>query len=88
MARKGATGMTPIKFVGFNCIYAEDQPEYIPLPVFRENDGCVTSCWKLTFKERVRVLFGGCVFLSQLTFNEPLQPVKLFIGWRKRGLPE
>ncbi len=58
-------------------IYANDQPEYIPLPAHRQADGTVTTRWKLSWKERFEVLMGGCMWLQVLTFNRPLQPVKL-----------
>jgi len=66
--------MKPIKFKEQNCILAEDQPQYQPLPVYRAEDGQVISCWSLTFKERLRVLFSGKIWYSVLTFNKPLQP--------------
>lgn len=69
--------MKPIEFPEQNTVYAEDQPEYLPLPGFREPDGCVTTCWGLSLRERLRVLFTGRVWLSQLTFNQPLQPVAM-----------
>lgn len=58
-------------------IYAKDQPEYSPLPVFKQDDGTVLSRWRLSWRERLRVLFFGDVYLFQLTFNSPLQPVSL-----------
>lgn len=74
--------MTPITPVvpGFNLpvsIYAKDQPEYRPLPSFKCEDGMVVTRWSLTFGERLRLLIGGSLWLSVLTFNGPLQPVKL-----------
>jgi len=66
--------MKPIEFKGFNKILAKDQPQYQPLPVLWEADGRVTSCWKLSLKERLKVLLGGKLWLSQLTFNQKLQP--------------
>ena len=66
--------MKPIGFPGQNCVYAENQPEYVPLPVHETADGMVTSCWKLTRWERVRVLFTGRIWWQALTFNQPLQP--------------
>ena len=77
--------MKPIKTKNTNVIYAKDQPEYIPLPVHRTEDGMVTSCWKLAFKERLRVLFFGRIFISQLTFNNPLQPIKPFVFMPQKG---
>ena len=73
--------MKPIKFHEANCTYAEDQPEYLPLPVFREKDGTVTSLWKLTLKERIKILFTGKLWLTVLTFNKPLQPLLLRVDY-------
>jgi len=67
----------PHTFAESNVVYAKDQPEYLPLPAHRATDGRVTTCWRLSWRERLRVLFGGRVWLQMLTFNKPLQPVKL-----------
>jgi len=69
--------MKPVKFKGFNLIYAENQPEYIPLPVLKLDnpEGNCISCWELSFKERIKILFTGKMWLSMLTFNKPLTPV-------------
>ena len=66
--------MKPIKFEEQNCTFAENQDEYLPLPAFRDDDGIVISCWKLTFFERLKVLIFGKLWLQQLSFNQPLQP--------------
>jgi hypothetical protein len=66
--------MNPTKFPEQNATLAEDQPEYLPLPVYRAPDGLVVSCWTLTLRERLKLLFTGRLWLMQLTFNEPLQP--------------
>lgn len=67
--------MKPIKFKGHNVVFAKDQPQYQPLPALLEKEpGRVTSCWKLTWRERFKILFTGKLWLSQLSFNEPLQP--------------
>ena len=74
--------MNPVKFKGHNTVIAEDQPEYIALPAHRDtsnNEGRVTTCWKLSFMDKVRVLLWGRVWLQQLTFHEPLQPVILTV---------
>jgi hypothetical protein len=55
-------------------IFAKDQPQYRPLPAIVTSDGYVTTRWKFTFRERLRILFGGSLYLQQLTFNDPLQP--------------
>ena len=69
--------MSPIEFEGQNVVYAKDQPEYLPLPAHKSPQGTVTSCWKLMWRERMSVLFCGRVYLTLLTFNEPLQPIRM-----------
>lgn len=66
--------MKPIEFKEQTHILAKDQPEYQPLPVLIEADGCMTSCWKLSIWERLKLLFTGRLWLMQLTFHQPLQP--------------
>jgi hypothetical protein len=56
-------------------IYAKDQPEYLPLPVYRQSDGTVLSRWHCTWPERLKILVTGDVYLWQMTFNDLLQPV-------------
>ena len=62
------------KFVQTNCIYAKNQPEYLPLLVHKDVEGIVTSCWKAELIERIKILFTGKVYLQLMTFNQPLQP--------------
>ena len=69
--------MNVIDFDECNTIYAKDQPEYLPLPSHKTDEGVVTSCWGLSLKERLKVLFTGKIFLQVRTFNKPLQPLKL-----------
>lgn len=68
--------MKPTDFKGSNSTYAKDQKEYLPLVVYKAGDkeGTVISCWKLSFWERVKVLFTGKVWFSTWTFHGPLQP--------------
>ncbi len=58
-------------------VYAKDQPEYQPLPVFKSEDGTVLSRWHLSWKERLVAFLKGDVYLFVSTFNNPLQPVFL-----------
>ena len=60
-------------------VFAKDQPGYIPLPAHVGPDGTVTTRWRLSFIERLTVLIGGSIWLQVLTFDEPLQPVKLMV---------
>ncbi len=59
-------------------VFAEEQPEYISLPALRiygHYGECITK-WQLTWRERLHMLFRGEFFFLQLTFNQPLQPIK------------
>lgn len=65
--------MKPISFPEKNKVWAENQPQYQPLPTY--SDGTQTiSCWAFTWKERLQVLFGRPLWLLQLNFGQPLQP--------------
>jgi len=69
--------MKPIEFKEQNVIFAKDQPEYLPLPAFKNDspEGEVVSCWELSFKERLRILFRGKLWVCLLAFNKPLTPM-------------
>ena len=73
--------MEAIKFKECNSDYAENQDEYITLPAHKTKDGQgqVTTCWKLSLGERCKLLFSGKIYLQILTFNNPLQPLKMSI---------
>lgn len=73
--------MEPILFECANAVYGANQPEYIPLPAERRpgNSGEVVTCWKLSPEELERVKETGVIWLSMLTFNQPLQPVLLSV---------
>lgn len=71
--------MIAIEFDGYNVVYAKNQPEYLPLPAHKTEEGIVTTCWELTPKERVELLETGKIYLRQMTFNSPLQPVLMTI---------
>lgn len=58
-------------------VYAENQPEYQPLPSIRAADGTILTRWKLTEEEKRQVLSQGYVYLLVMTFNQPLQPLLL-----------
>ena len=68
--------MEPLDFKQKNITYAKNQKEYLPLPAHKTDDGIVTTCWRLSFFERLKTLFSGKIFISTMTFNEPLQPQK------------
>ena len=62
---------------GQHIVFAADQPEYIPLPVWRKPGGEVVSRWRLSWRERIAALMGRPLYIEVLTFNRPLQPVYL-----------
>jgi hypothetical protein len=67
--------MKPVEFSQQNVVFAKDQPQYMPLPAFVSSNGSlVTSCWRMTWGERLRNLITGRVYVSLLTFGQPLQP--------------
>jgi len=70
-------------------VYAADRPEYLPLPTIHRADGVVLSRCKLDWRERLRVLWTGNVYLSVSTFNTPLQPLRpsTFHWWNEPGDP-
>ncbi len=72
--------MNPTKFKSQNVTYAENQPEYLPLPAHKDPDGVVTSCWKMTLIERVQAIFHGWIYLEMHTFNQPVQPVMMYVS--------
>lgn len=74
--------MKPVEFKHQNIVFAKDQPEYQPLPALRIDSptGEVVSCWKLTFKERVKIVFTGRVWLSLMSFNKSLTPSFLAVN--------
>ncbi len=73
--------MKPISFKEQNCIIAKNQKEYLPLPAWKSKDGVVVSCWKLSFIERIKLLFTGRLWFKILTANKPLQPQRPLIDY-------
>ena len=68
--------MKLIEFDEQTIVIAKDQLEYLPLPAHQFNDvkGTIAFCWKMTLRERIKVLFTGVLWHQVLTFNQPLQP--------------
>lgn len=71
--------MTPHSFPEQTVVFAKDQPEYLPLPAHFTDDeyGVATFCWRLTFRERFKLVFTGQIWQQVLTFRRPLQPQKI-----------
>lgn len=66
--------MIPMSFPEATMVFGKDQPPYLPLPAFRDDEGQVITCWHLSWWERLCVLWHGAIWLRTLTFNQPLQP--------------
>ena len=77
--------MKPIKFKEANVTFAENQPEYLPLPAWKAEDGTVISCWQLNWTEKFKLLINGRIWLRTLTFNKPLQPNRLDVDRPFKG---
>lgn len=72
--------MFPVSFPEQTTVVAKDQPEYKPLPAHISSSGALTCCWRLSFRERLWVLFTGHVWQIVLTFHSPLQPQILIVS--------
>lgn len=68
--------MEPTNFKEQNTVFAKNQEQYKPLPAYKANTptGEVVTCWRLSFVERLRILFTGRLWACLLTFNGPLAP--------------
>lgn len=72
--------MNLIEFPEQTVVIAKDQPEYLPLPAHRfagDPQGRIACCWRMTWRERLRVLWTGLVWHEVLTFGGALQPQRL-----------
>jgi hypothetical protein len=69
--------MEPVAFREADTVFAKDQPQYLPLPAHRNEEGIVTSCWRMGIAERLKALLTGRICVQAMTFNSPLQPIKL-----------
>ena len=89
--------MKPIEFPEKNAVFAENQPEYLPLPahIVNERERRVITCWELNPLEIDSICKTRKVWLAQMTFGQPLQPVfmcidkcELFDGVQNNNHPE
>jgi hypothetical protein len=67
--------MKPIKFPGSNVTFGENQPDYEPLPALMFPDGEVLTCWQLSDEEIENIVKTKKIYIKQLTFKKPLQPL-------------
>ena len=76
--------MTPVSPVmpgseSIEIVLGREQPQYIPLPaVYLDNPARpMITRWRLSNEERDALLLGADIVLTQLTFENPFQPVHL-----------
>jgi len=67
--------MKAIKFKDANATFAENQQEYQSLPAHKTVNGETTFCFELDEEELRQVRETGRIWLTVLTFNQPLQPI-------------
>jgi hypothetical protein len=80
--------MKPVEFEHQNVIFGKGQDSYNELPAFQSPDGEVISCWELSEEELQNVISTRKIYLSQLTFNKALQPVRLSVLPDELGIKE
>jgi hypothetical protein len=61
-------------------IYAEKQPQYIPLPTVRTPQGTIVTRWSPTDAEKAAIIRGEDVYVTIMTFGQPLQPLQVSVG--------
>jgi hypothetical protein len=72
------TPIIPTATEGFDLVVlAKDQPEYLPLPALRNNDGDFITEWIPSAEELAAILNGKPIRMIQLTFNHPFQPIHI-----------
>lgn len=69
--------MIPIKFKEHNKIMGGEQEEYLDLPAHLTDDGECTMCMQLDAQEIAELVKTGCLWITTLTFNTPLQPIRM-----------
>lgn len=68
--------MKAVEFPEANIKIAENQPEYETLPALHDPDeGSIVYCFQLSEEEKKQVIETGRIWIKQLTFNRPMQPI-------------
>lgn len=77
-----------VEFHEQTVVYAKNQPEYRPLPAYQYRDaqGTIVCCWRLSIRDRMRLLLTGRLWHTILTFNQALQPQLLEVD--KPAMPK
>lgn len=68
--------MKAVDFKEVNVRLRQDQPQYKTLPAYyNKEEKSMTFCFELNPDELEQIGKTGKIFLKQLTFNQPLQPI-------------
>lgn len=63
---------------------AEDQEQYMPITVapvtFSDGAFGIVSRWTFTPEERARIAAGEDLYVTLMTFRQPMQPISLDVG--------
>jgi len=79
--------LTPSNFPEANVLAGAKQEEYQPLPLHMTECGIATSCWTLSFWQRVKLFFGAKIWLRVMTFNQGIAPVMVSLTKPELGKP-
>jgi hypothetical protein len=69
--------MIPVQFPEANGVLAMGQDEYEPLPFYKTADGRTICCFRLSPAELEEIARTRTLWIMQLTFNQPFQPIGL-----------
>ncbi len=69
--------MTPRKFEEANIFYPAVSGVYEECHAHNSMDGTITISWKLTWKEKFRLLFTGVIWHQILVYKMQMQPQRL-----------
>ena len=66
--------MKPIEFKQMNITFQKPHGftdvQCGPLPALRHDNGII-SCWKMSWRERIKVLFTGVIWFDVISYNQP-----------------
>jgi hypothetical protein len=60
-------------------VFAKNQPQYAPLPAHISQGGAVVTRWEFTWRERIRLLCRGDLYVWIWPFRQPLQPIAIAV---------
>lgn len=71
-----------VQFSEHSQVIGANQSQYRPLYAHRTRgrESIVTTCWAPSFVQRLKILFFGRIWVQQMTFQKPLQPILMLDG--------